>query len=321
MPIQFIRNLLSTSRSSIITDQKNKILQSREIDHRRHIDSMQLLQSTVSDIIDTASSTAISITEQLKQTEFRLFSLLDSMEDIVVIKDANNRWVTANRAAQELFGFHHYEYLGKTNTELVEQYPHLCSIQNFNIENEDEAWELKSPIRFIDSYITETEERYFDVIKSPSFFENGARKEMMIIGRDITPQYQEQRKTRACFIALNASSDAIVILDQKYNIFFANFKFVSIFDKKGLTEFESSRINLVDIITEFQCKHEAMKDALSQNTIWQSCWNEYEIVGTPIMNGHPEPIYHIIVFKHGAKCERGPDSICSCENTSICALS
>lgn len=306
--LQFIRNIFSSKSSSNKTDQ---IVKSRKIDHSKHEDSMNLLQSTVIDIIDTASSTAISITEQLKQTEFRLFSLLDSMDDIVIIKDSNNRWVTANRAAQELFGFHCYEYLGKTNSELVQQYPKLCSIQNFNIDNEDEVWESKSPMRFIDSYITSDNERYFDVIKSPSYFENGSRKEIIIIGRDITPQYHEQRKTRACFIALNASSDAIVILDQKYNIFFANFKFSSEFDHKKMTESEISSVKLIDIIPELNEKYNCMIDSLGKNIVWQSCWGGYEIIGTPIMNGLPDPIYHIIVFKHGVACERTPIE-CQC---------
>lgn len=276
-------------------------LNSNQFPSHHHLNSsIDLLQSTVCDIIKTANSTAISVTEQLERTENRLYSLIDAIEDVVVIKDSNNRWITANKAAQKVFQFYKHEYLGKTNTELIETHPYLNHFQSFHLENEDEAWNSRKPIRFLEVYNNGLEEQYFDVIKTPSFFKNGERKEMIIIGRDVTPEYLEQQKTRACFIALNTSSDAIVILDRDYKVFFANFKFLSLFDKKDVIHTIGSAnyipVELTSIIENFD-EYYHMMISLQQNMVWRSCWDRYEIIAMPIMNGTPEPIFHIITFK------------------------
>ena len=270
--------------------------------------SVDLLHSTISDVIKTANCTVLTVSEKLELSEQRLYKLIDSIQDIIVIKDTQNRWLTINSAARNLFGFYKYEYVGKTNTELLKLYPRLGKFQSFHEENEQDAWESRKPIRYIDIYNLDDHVQYFDVMKFPSYFDNGTRSEMIIIARDITDQILEQQKTRACFIALNASSDAITILDKDFNIFFVNFKFATVFDRDNklvkVSSFGFDPISINEVLPErYHVYISQMIDVLRQNQIWQSnVIDSYEITGVPIMNGCSEPIFHIITFKtyHGS---------------------
>lgn len=258
--------------------------------------SMDLLRTTVFDLINTATSTAVSVSEELKTVEHRLFSIIDAIPDIIIIKDANNKWLTINKAAQELFGFYSYEYIGKTNNDLINNHPHLLNFESFksNIDDDEETWESKTSLRTIDILNDDEIEQYFDVIKTPTFHDNGSRKELIVIARDITPQIFEQQKTRACFLALNASSDAIVILDRHEKIFFMNFMFQEAFYHKN-TKYEG--MHICEVIKDFIGCDKKEHKIFKNTQTWKTVWKDYDITVLPIMNGVPDPIFNIISFK------------------------
>lgn len=270
-----------------------------KLDESNHLNSsMDLLKATVFDLIDTATSTAISVSEELKIVEHRLFSIIDAIPDIIIIKDTTNRWLTINKAAQDLFNFHSYEYIGKTNEELLHEHPELISFESFRLNQNDdeETWESKTSLRTIDVFCPDDNEQYFDVIKTPTFHENGQRKELIVIARDITPQILEQQKTRACFLALNASSDGIIILDRNEKIFFVNFTFRHIFSQVKNIKYEG--MHVCDVIEDFiGCDRKETRRLLKNTQTWKTVWKDYDITVLPIMNGVPDPIFNIISFK------------------------
>jgi PAS domain S-box-containing protein len=297
-PYKDISNQVNDCICSTVTNNVQECCIQKLDDPNTLNSSMDLLRSTVFDLIDTATSTAISVSEELKIVEHRLFSIIDAIPDIIIIKGPSNRWLTINKAAQILFNFHSYEYIGKTNEELLRDHPELISFESFRLNQNDdeETWESKTSLRTFDVLCSDENEQYFDVIKTPTFHENGERKELIVIARDITLQILEQQKTRACFLALNASSDGIIILDRNEKIFFVNFTFQHMFSQVKNIKYEG--IHVCDVIKDFIGKDKKETRRLLKNTqTWKTFWKDYDITVLPIMNGVPEPIFNIISFK------------------------
>lgn len=107
---------------------------------------------------------------------------------------------------------------------------------------------------------------------------------------------EEHKRTKACFIALNSASDGIVILDRAGHIFFCNDQFMQANNIAHHNEVVGKHI--LDVFPNFP----------NFEHVWQSCKdNNTEVVycpGTklkltivPMMNGAPEPVYHVCTFK------------------------
>ncbi|MFA9557127.1 ATP-binding protein [Evansella sp. AB-rgal1] len=122
-----------------------------------------------------------------KEQEQKLTTLINSMVDFVIFKDGKGNWLEANEFGLKLLQLEDVDYRGKTDIELSEytsfykESLHSCAL------SDEETWERKN--------ITRTEEiiplpdgsnKYFDTMKVPLFYENGNRKGLVIIGRDVT---------------------------------------------------------------------------------------------------------------------------------------
>lgn len=125
--------------------------------------------------------------ERLREREKSLSMLINSMPDIVCFKDGEGRWLEANSFDLELFQLTEVDYRGKKDSELA-QYNEFYKEAFRNCEKSDEiAWLKGDQVRG-DEVIPRPDgtELIFDVIKVPSFDENGNRAGLLVIGRDIT---------------------------------------------------------------------------------------------------------------------------------------
>ena len=94
----------------------------------------------------------------------------------------------ANNAVWELFALTEVNYFGKTDAELAnfthEKYKELFLT---NIVSDENAWKNKTITHAIEIIPTiDGDEKIYDVFKIPSFYPNGKRKGLAVIGRDIT---------------------------------------------------------------------------------------------------------------------------------------
>jgi PAS domain S-box-containing protein len=136
----------------------------------------------------------------VEKEEQQLSTLINSMVDFVCFKDGEGRWLKTNSFGLELFQLKNVDYKGKTDTELAEYSEFyrnaLIYCQNYS---DRIAWESKT--------ITRCEEviplpgggtKTFDTIKHPLFHEDGSRKGLVVIGRDITEKkFAEERLLRS----------------------------------------------------------------------------------------------------------------------------
>ncbi|MED0656505.1 ATP-binding protein [Anoxybacillus ayderensis] len=127
--------------------------------------------------------------KQMSESEQELLTLIHAMPDFVSFKDGQGRWLRVNEFGLKLYGLEHVDYKGKTDAELAEYTPHFREALLYCIDSDEEAWRAKTVTRAEESFSTPNGEvKTFDVIKVPLFYENGKRKGLVVIGRDITQQ-------------------------------------------------------------------------------------------------------------------------------------
>ncbi|WP_183250393.1 ATP-binding protein [Anoxybacillus tengchongensis] len=127
--------------------------------------------------------------KQMAESEQELLTLIHAMPDFVSFKDGQGRWLRVNEFGLKLYGLEHVDYKGKTDAELAEYTPHFREALLYCIDSDEEAWQAKTVTRAEESFaMPNGEMKTFDVIKVPLFYENGKRKGLVVIGRDITQQ-------------------------------------------------------------------------------------------------------------------------------------
>ncbi len=153
------------------------------------------------EIVEIVEST-IDISERvranikLKENEERLETLINSTPDIVCFKDGEGRWLEANKADLELFALENVDYSGKTDAELAEFTDPIYKESFLDCMKSDEvAWQ-KGSLSIVEETIPLIGggEKIFEVIKVPLFNEDGSRKGLVVLGRDITERKNAENK-------------------------------------------------------------------------------------------------------------------------------
>lgn len=126
-------------------------------------------------------------TAQLTESEDRLRMLINLIPDLICMKDGSGRWLLANQYDLELFGLTGVEYQGKTDAELAPFSPFYHAAFMACEATDELSWQAgclqhseESVSRPDGTCIT------FDIIKLPVFEQDGSRKALVVIGRDIT---------------------------------------------------------------------------------------------------------------------------------------
>lgn len=138
--------------------------------------------TTISDITERKR-----MEEALKERETQLRTLINAMPDLICFKDREGRWIEANEFCLDLLQMRNQEYYGKRSEELaVLHHPYHEAFLHC-AQTDEQVWENGGFFRSEEVFLQNTgEEKVFDVIKVPLFHDDGARKGIVTIGRDIT---------------------------------------------------------------------------------------------------------------------------------------
>ena len=130
-----------------------------------------------------------------KEGEERLHTLINSMVDVVIFKDGEGRYIEANSFYLKLFQLEHVDYKGKTDAELAEYTPFCGDVLRHCIPTDEKIWNSKM-IGHVEELIPMPDgtTRTLDTIKVPIFNEDGSRKGLVVIGRDITERVQAEEQ-------------------------------------------------------------------------------------------------------------------------------
>ncbi len=124
-----------------------------------------------------------------ESTKINFSNLINLAEDIICVKDGEGRWLLANDADIKLFGLENVDYYGKTDDDLS-YYTSKIYKDAFKtcLVTDEIAWR-KGEISRSDEIIPIDDKknfRIFDVIKKPVFNEDGSRRALIVMGRDVT---------------------------------------------------------------------------------------------------------------------------------------
>lgn len=165
--------------------------------------------------------------EALKESELQLRTLINAMPDIVCFKDGEGRWIEANEFDLKLFQIENVPYKGKKDSELAEFSPFFKDAFLACERSDEEAWKAKQIFRTEEIiFQPDGSSKIFDVIKVPIFNEDGSRKGLVVIGRDITEMKQVEEALRSekerLDAILRSIHEGVIATDEKGNILFMN---------------------------------------------------------------------------------------------------
>lgn len=105
---------------------------------------------------------------------------------------------------------------------------------------------------------------------------------------------KEQRRTRACFTALNSASDIIFIVDNDRKLYFVNDTFLEVFSFQHHDDVVGRELN--DVLPDVD-NYDLLWQRVTKNKTWEDVFRTYKFTIMPMMNGHSEPIYYICTMK------------------------
>ncbi len=160
----------------------------------------------------------------LKNREEQLRTLLNASPDIICFKDGQGRWLEANKADLKLFGLEGIDYKGKKDSELAAFTHPIYKKAFLACESSDEkAWEKRKTIRMEEVIpLPDGSYRIFDILKIPLFEEDGTRKGLVVLGRDITHLKKAEEERQMLASAVENAADAIIITDSAGKIQYVN---------------------------------------------------------------------------------------------------
>lgn len=116
-----------------------------------------------------------------------LSTLINAMPDFVCFKDGEGRWIRVNEYGKDLYQLDGKPYKYKTDKELADILPVFRDPLLRCVNSDEEAWNNGKTTRVEESCVLPNGEiKTFDVIKVPLFDEEGRRKGLVTIGRDIS---------------------------------------------------------------------------------------------------------------------------------------
>jgi diguanylate cyclase (GGDEF)-like protein/PAS domain S-box-containing protein len=159
-----------------------------------------------------------NVQERLTQTTIHLTSLLNTIPDLVWMKDTNGKYITCNHAFERFFGAKVDAIIGKTDYDFVEK-----GLADFFCQKDLEAIQ-KGTINTNEELITYKETRkqgLLETRKAPVYEQNGKLLGVLGIAKDITEQKKAklelQHQSDLLHSILNSSPNVIMFaLDTKY---------------------------------------------------------------------------------------------------------
>lgn len=123
----------------------------------------------------------------LAEKEETLRTLINATPDIICLKDGSGRWMEANETILQVFDLGHDGYFMQTDLEIADSKPFFRNVfVNFH-KTATLTWQ-KARITRQDEQITTSDgkTKTYDVINVPLFNDDGSRKGLIMLGRDIT---------------------------------------------------------------------------------------------------------------------------------------
>ncbi len=138
------------------------------------------------------------IINALRESEFRLRTLIDASPNLIVFEDSDGRWLSVNQAALMMFELADKPWQGKTVREIASLLsPSLRETLLRCIEAGEQAW-LSGQTSITEEFITPPNEarKVMHISMKPLFEKDGKRKALVMLGREVTTYLNAQARLR-----------------------------------------------------------------------------------------------------------------------------
>ena len=151
-----------------------------------------------------------------------LHLLMDTLPDMVWVKDTNGVYLSCNRRFEELFGAPEAEIVGRTDFDFVEH----GQAESFR-ENDRRAMAKGGPTKNEErvSFASDGHSEILETIKTPVMAEDGSIIGVLGIARDITARREAEDEIRKLSQVVEQSPVSVMITDSQGNIEYVNFAF------------------------------------------------------------------------------------------------
>ncbi|WGV23377.1 PAS domain S-box protein [Halotia branconii] len=167
----------------------------------------------------------------LQENEERLRTLINATPDFICLKDGSGRWLESNQANLEFLELQNIDYKGKTDLELAQFSNHYHDALLNCHKTDEQSWQ-QGCVHRVEEVVTRPDGTVFiaDMLKVPLFHQDGRRKSLVILGRDISHHKQTQLALENSLSLLSAIfesiQDGILVVDSFSNITSYNQKFL-----------------------------------------------------------------------------------------------
>lgn len=125
--------------------------------------------------------------KQIEEEKEKLSLLIDTMPDAISFKDGEGRWLQINKFGAQLFELEGVDYKGKTDKDMAQYTEFYHDALIYCIDTDEEAWKAGKVSRCEEIIpLRDGSSKTFDAFKVPIFNDDGSRKGLVVIGRDIT---------------------------------------------------------------------------------------------------------------------------------------
>ncbi|MBS1143606.1 MAG: hypothetical protein H6R14_1012 [Proteobacteria bacterium] len=139
-----------------------------------------------------------SAADRLRKNEKRLRTLIDTLPDIVCLKDGEGRWTEANPTMLRLLGLGNTDFRGSTSEELAASGRFDRTAISLLCASDESAWQLGHPLR--EELVIEDSDgknHVFEVTKVALFNADRTRQSLVMVGHDMTERVQVEKELRS----------------------------------------------------------------------------------------------------------------------------
>lgn len=177
----------------------------------------------------------INFIQKHKKDEQLLNEILTSITDSVGLKDHDGKWCEVNQFTLNLLGLEEKDLLEKTDIFLAKEHPYFKDFFIRCWETDEETYKNKRTMIFQEQfYDIHDKLRILRIVKVPFFEQDGTRKAMVVLGKDITTDIVNKQELASTIkelsdfkFALDQSS-IVAITDHRGRITYANERFCEI---------------------------------------------------------------------------------------------
>ncbi len=166
--------------------------------------------------------------ERLQASDQRFRTLIEAIPDAIFLKDGNGRWQILNDAAVKLFQLSEFPWQGVTDIEMAKLRPAHEKVYRACVLDDEKTWAAQELMMFTENMQQDDGSMLqYEVLKSPIFTEEGARKALVVVARDVTEQKKSEAELRIAAIAFD-SQQGMFVTDPDYVILRVNTAFTEI---------------------------------------------------------------------------------------------